>query len=108
MSYAQAVPRPSSPRSTATNVASNVLPLPSPRAIVEIYLTGKSPDLWLSTLLHSPLGVYVTQTDALRDSVRVTLDIAPEDFTFTLHTLMKTVPAATIGTITRRIGTKAQ
>jgi len=111
MSYAQAVPLPSvpsSPRSTSANVTSNVLPLRSPRATVQIHLTGKSLDLQLATLLHSPLGVYVTQTETLRDSVRVALDIAPEDFNFTLHTLITTVPEATIGAVTRRIDAKVQ
>jgi hypothetical protein len=111
MSYAPAVPLPSassSSRSTTTNVASNVLPLRSPRATVQIHLTGKTPDLHLATLLHSPLGAYVTQTETLRDSVRVALDIAPEDFDFTLHTLMTTVPEATIRAVTRCIGAKVR
>ena len=107
MSYAQAVPLPSSPRSTAT-APSNVVPLRSPRATVQVYLTGNTPDTHLSALLHSPLGVYVIQTEPLRDSVRVSLDIAPEDFNFTLHTLMTALPEATIGPVTPRIGTKVQ
>jgi hypothetical protein len=107
MSYAQAVPLPVVPRSSA-NAKSNVLPLRSPRATVQVFLTGLTPAVHLTTLLQSPLGVYVIQTDVLRDSVRVALDIAPEDFDFTLHTLMTTLPEATIGSVARRIGAKGQ
>jgi hypothetical protein len=110
MSYAQAAPLPSSSssRSTRTNIASKLFPLRSPRAIVQIHFTGKSQDLHLAILLDSPLGIDVMQTETLRDSVRVALDIAPEDFNFTLHTLITTVPAATIGAVTRCIGAKVQ
>jgi hypothetical protein len=107
MSYAQAVPLSPASRSTATATA-NVVPLRSQRAIVQVYLTGNTPTTHLLTLLHSPLGVYVVQTDTLRDSVRVSLDIAPEDFSFTLHTLMTTLPEATIGSIVRRTNTTVQ
>ena len=44
----------------------------------------------------------------LRDSVRVMLDIAHEDFNFTLHMLMTTVPEAMIGPVTRRVGANVQ
>lgn len=108
MSSAQAVPLPPVARSTATSVTSNVLPLRSPRATVKVYLTGNAPDTHLSTLLQSPLGVHVIQTDVLRNSVRIALDIAPEDFNSTLHMLIMAVPEATIGAVTRRIGAKAQ
>ncbi|HTH62679.1 MAG TPA: hypothetical protein VL689_21325 [Paraburkholderia sp.] len=107
MSYAQAVPLSPASRSTAP-ATSNVVPLRSPRATVQVYLTGNTPGNHLFTLLHSPLGVYVTHTDTLRDSVRVSLDIAPEDFDFTLHTLMTTLPEATIGSIVRRTNTTVQ
>jgi hypothetical protein len=108
MSYAQAVPLPSAPRSTATHALSNVLPLRSPRATVQVYLTGNTPDAHLPTLLQSPLGVYVAQTEVLRDCVRVAFDIAPEDFNFLLHMLLATVPEATIGSVTRRVTAKVQ
>jgi hypothetical protein len=48
------------------------------------------------------------RSEVLRDSVRVVLDIAPEDFSFTLHTLMTTVPEAIIGSVVRQAGTKVQ
>ncbi|MGF6290687.1 hypothetical protein QFZ98_002520 [Paraburkholderia youngii] len=35
---------------------------------------------------------------------RVQLDIAREDLDFTLHTLLTTLPAATIGALKRRVG----
>jgi hypothetical protein len=82
--------------------------LRSPRATLQIYLTGHAPDAHLPPLLRSPAGVYVTRTDVLHDSIRVVLDIAPEDFDFMLHTLMTTLPEATIGPIVRRVGTKVQ
>lgn len=83
---------------------SNVVPLRAPRAQVEVFLTGASPDALrtnLTRLFHSPLGVYVSSTNALRDKVCVHLNIAPDDLDFTLHTLIKTLPEATIGTLTR-------
>jgi hypothetical protein len=40
--------------------------------------------------------------DAVREEVRVQLDIAFEDLDFTLHTLISTVPAALIGPLKRR------
>lgn len=108
MSHAQAVPLSPAVRSTATHATSNVLPLRSPRATVQIYLTSDTPDAHLSALLQSPLGVHVIRTDVLRDSVHVALDIAPDDFDFTLHMLIMAVPEAVIGPVTRRIGAKPQ
>jgi hypothetical protein len=83
---------------------SNVIPLRARRVKLEVFLTGASPDssrAQLATLLHSPLGVYISHTHTARDTVCVQFNIAPEDFDFTLHTLIITLPAATIGTITR-------
>lgn len=94
------------PRTTA-NTASNVVSLRASRATVQVYLTGSTPDAYLARLLQSPLGVYVMRSEALHDSVRVVLDIAPEDFSFTLHTLMTTVPEAIIGSVVRHT-TKVQ
>jgi hypothetical protein len=56
----------------------------------------------LRTLLHSPLGVYVVATEVTRAGVRVQLDIAPDDIDFAMHTLIATLPAATIGPVRRR------
>jgi hypothetical protein len=56
----------------------------------------------LKALLHSPLGVYVAATEITRLGVRVQLNIAPEDIDFAMHTLIATLPAATIGSVTRR------
>ena len=83
---------------------SNVVPLRSSRAQVEVFLTGTSSDALrthLATLLHSPLGVYVSRTNVLRDKICVHLNIAPDDLDFTLHTLITTLPEAMIGTLTR-------
>jgi len=82
-----------------------VVPLRSPRAWLEIVLTAATAEAaraHLATLFHSPLGVYVAQTTLARGAMRVQLDIAPEDFDFTLHTLMVTVPQATIGALLPR------
>ncbi|QBR01738.1 hypothetical protein [Paraburkholderia pallida] len=72
------------------------------RAELDVCLTGLAaevPRTHLRTLLHSPLGVYVTHTEVLRDRVRVRFDIAPEDLAFTLHTLLATLPEAVIGSV---------
>jgi hypothetical protein len=72
------------------------------RAALDVSLSGPTPDIPranLAILLRSPLGVYVTHTEVLRDSIRVRFDIAPEDLAFTLHTLLATLPEATIGTV---------
>jgi hypothetical protein len=83
----------------------NVIPFPSARALLQVTLPHSSQDLagaQLRALLHSPLGVYVVSTDTVREEVRVQLDIACEDFDFTLHTLIATIPAALIGPLKRR------
>ena len=83
---------------------SNVVPLRSSRAQVEVFLTGTDSDVLrthLATLLHSSLGVYVSRTNVLRDKICVHLNIAPDDLDFTLHTLITTLPEAMIGTLTR-------
>ncbi len=82
----------------------DVVPLRTPRVQLEVLLTGAHPDQLhanLATLYHSPLGVYVFHTDASRDALCVHFDLAPEDLDFTLHTLLTTLPEATIGAITR-------
>jgi hypothetical protein len=84
---------------------SNIIPFPSARALLQVTLPHPPHDLagtQLRALLHSPLGVYVVSTEAVRDEVRVQLDIAREDFDFTLHTLISTVPTALIGPMKRR------
>lgn len=83
----------------------NVIPFPSTRALLQVTLPHPSNDLdgtsALRTLLHSPLGVYVAGTQIVRTDVRVQLDIAIEDLDFTLHTLISTLPVATIGPLHR-------
>jgi hypothetical protein len=39
----------------------------------------------------------------MREEDRVQLDIAREDLDFTLHTLLTTLPVATIGPLKRRV-----
>jgi hypothetical protein len=83
----------------------NVIPFPSPRALLVVTFLRGSEKLsreQLRALLHSPLGVYVISTKVVRDEVHVQFDIAPEDLDFTIHTLIATLPEATIGPIRRR------
>ncbi|CAD6549168.1 hypothetical protein [Paraburkholderia metrosideri] len=84
---------------------SNVIPFPSTRALLQVTLPHPSNDLAgtssLRALLHSPLGVYVVGTHQVRKEVRVQLDIATEDLDFTLHTLISTLPVASIGPLQR-------
>jgi hypothetical protein len=77
---------------------SNVIPFPAARALLLVTL----PHAQLRALLRSPLGVYVVNTEAGREEIRVHLDIAREDFDFTLHMLLATLPVATIGPLKRR------
>ncbi|WP_322012002.1 hypothetical protein [Paraburkholderia sp. J12] len=93
------IPDPGSPRRVQAFPAR---PSPASRATLDIALTGLTPEVPranLATLLRSPLGVYVVHTEVFRESVRVRFDIAPEDLTFTLHTLLSIVPEATIGAV---------
>src|ERR1700758_5483434 len=86
-----------------------VVPLRVPRAWLEVTLSANTEEAvrtHLAALLHSPLGVYVVQTAFVRGSVRVLLDIAPEDIGFTMHTLTASVPQATIGALRSRSGYK--
>jgi hypothetical protein len=86
-----------------------VIALRAPRVWLEVVLTANTADSAranLAALLHSPLGVYVAQTTIVRGATCVQLDIAPEDFAFTLHTLMSIVPQATIGTLCPRTARK--
>ncbi|WP_206995651.1 hypothetical protein [Trinickia mobilis] len=83
----------------------NVIPFPSLRVLLPVNLHYASPEqsrMQLRALLHSPLGVYVAGIEVVRNDVRVQFDIAAEDFDFTLHTLIATLPRATIGRLSRR------
>ncbi|WP_341317322.1 hypothetical protein WN982_39235 [Paraburkholderia sp. IMGN_8] len=93
------------PLNKSTVRRNNVIPFPAARARLQVTLPHQSHDpagTGLRTLLHSPLGVYVVSTEVVRDEVRLQLDIAPDDLDFTLHTLIRTLPAALIGPLTRR------
>ena len=86
-----------------------VVPLRAPRAWLEVMLNANTEEAaraHLAALLHSPLGVYVAQTAFVRGAMRVLLDIAPEDIDFTMHTLIGSVPEATIGALRPRTGNK--
>lgn len=90
--------------------SAKVLPFRAARQWLDIVLEGRTQAetrSHLALLLHSPLGVYVTGTHERGESIRVRLDIAPEDFGFTLHMLMSAVPAATINALRPRLNVGA-
>src|ERR1700761_196370 len=83
----------------------NVIPFRASRVRFQVTLPHRPcelPGTQLRALLHSPLGVYVVATEAVRQEIRVQLDIAFDDLDFTLHTLISTLPAALIGPLKRR------
>ncbi|MBN3786725.1 hypothetical protein [Burkholderia sp. Ac-20353] len=99
------VPHRAAPANAPTS-HDNVIPFPPPRLLVPVTLASGSDGLTrqrLTTLLHSPLGVYVAGVRAVRNEIRVQLDIASEDIDFTLHTLIALLPDAVIGPVTRRL-----
>lgn len=53
-------------------------------------------------LLRSPIGVYVSHIDAHRDRMAVWFDLARADLNFAIHTLLTTVPDATLGCLRKR------
>jgi hypothetical protein len=84
----------------------NVIPFPALRILLPVSFVRESDAqarAQLGALLHSPLGVYVTRTERVRNEVRVHFDIAPDDLDFTLHTLIATLPEAMIGRISRHV-----
>ncbi|OLL31918.1 hypothetical protein BTH42_09830 [Burkholderia sp. SRS-W-2-2016] len=106
LTLTQSLDRPAVQSATAQQVQrsnNNVIPFRSTRALLHVVL----PVPQLRVLLHSPLGVYVVGTETVRGEIRAQLDIAREDLDFTLHTLLATLPAATIGALTRRVSTSA-
>ncbi|MBB3258607.1 hypothetical protein F4827_003475 [Paraburkholderia bannensis] len=97
--------------SVARRPSATILPFRAPRAWLDIALNGKTlaqSRTHLAGLLHSALGVYVTRTAERGDSIVVRLDIAPEDFGFTLHTLLGAVPEATISALRARADGEAR
>lgn len=87
----------------------NVIPFPAPRVQLPVTLLAESEDesrTQLKAFLHSPLGVYVFNTEIVRNQVRLQLDIAPDDLDFTLHTLIASQPHAMIGPLKRRSFTR--
>ncbi len=105
------IPALSSASSSVTSrPRAKVVPLRAPRAWLDIALGARTHDAaraQLAALYHSPLGIYVVQSAVKRETLCVRFDIAPEDFDFTLHTLMRIVPEATIGSLRPRQGDQA-
>ncbi|HXZ08150.1 MAG TPA: hypothetical protein VEI25_08840 [Paraburkholderia sp.] len=84
---------------------STVIPFPAQRILLPVTFARESDEKTreqLRALLHSPLGVYVTKTERVRNEERIHFDIALADLDFTLHTLIATLPEATIGRISRQ------
>jgi hypothetical protein len=82
----------------------NVLVLPLSSLMLPVTLTARSDDELrnqLRTLLHSPLGIYIANSECADNQAHVWLDVAPEDMPFTLHELIDTLPRATIGAVER-------
>jgi hypothetical protein len=93
------------PRAPRPITNHNVIPFPAPRVVLPVTLpleTGEHAGEQLRALLHSPLGVYVVATKVIRTGVHVQLNIAPDDMDFAMHTLIATLPAATIGPVRAR------
>lgn len=108
--YSSALPATRSAASISHRPTATILPFRAPRAWLDIALNGKTlaeSRAHLAGLLHSTLGVYVTRTAERGDSIVVRLDIAPEDFGFTLHTLLGVVPEATVSALRARADEEA-
>jgi hypothetical protein len=54
-------------------------------------------------LFHSPLGIYVSQAQREACVLRLEFDVAREDLAFTLRTLRRVLPEASIGGIAPRV-----
>jgi hypothetical protein len=83
----------------------NVIPLPLRRVLLNVTLPRASANesrVQVTALFHSSVGVYVAGMETLRDKINVHFDIAPEDLDFVMHTLIVTLPQATIGPVERR------
>ncbi|WP_414446877.1 hypothetical protein AB4851_08855 [Burkholderia sp. 22PA0099] len=76
----------------------------SPRVLLPITLEGAADYLCAQrrALLRSPLGVYVSHIDAHRERMAVWFDLARADVGFAIHTLLSTVPNATLGSLRQR------
>ncbi|WP_321869322.1 hypothetical protein [Burkholderia ubonensis] len=84
----------------------NVIPIRSPRLLLPVTLTARSDSVArarLAALLHSPLGVYVASAHAVRNTIHLQFDIAPEDLDFTLHALIAMEADAVIGPVAQRL-----
>ncbi|SDV46912.1 hypothetical protein [Chitinasiproducens palmae] len=72
------------------------------RIDIDVCLDGATLDIArsrLAALLHSPLGVYVAQTALRARRLCVRIEVASRDIDFAIHTLVATLPAATIGAV---------
>ncbi|MBI0331566.1 hypothetical protein I6G79_31970 [Burkholderia plantarii] len=76
----------------------------APRVLLPVTLEGTADYLGTQrrALLRSPIGVYVSHIDAHRDRMAVWFDLARADLNFAIHTLLTTVPDATLGCLRKR------
>ncbi|MGN3962778.1 hypothetical protein ACS0ZG_10590 [Burkholderia gladioli] len=77
----------------------------APRVLLPVTLEGSADYLCAQrrALLRSPLGVYVSHIDAHRARMAVWFDLARADVSFAIHTLLTTVPDATLGCLRPRL-----
>jgi hypothetical protein len=93
------------PRRAQPVLRNNVIPFSPRRVTLNVTLPLESEDqsrAQIKMLFRSPIGVYVVASEIVRREVRVQFEIAPEDVDFTMHTLIVTLPQATIGPVERR------
>jgi hypothetical protein len=103
MALPHAIPLPDLPPLTPRPLTrQNVVPFPVRRVLLPITLSAPRSghaSAWLPTLLHSPLGPYVVDIDTGADTVCVTCCLARRDLGFALHTLLASLPEATLGRV---------
>ncbi|WDD93117.1 hypothetical protein Bsp3421_003171 [Burkholderia sp. FERM BP-3421] len=103
MALLHAIPVPDLPPLTPRPLTrQNVIPFPARRVLLPVTLpvrTQAQASSLLHTLLHSPLGAYVVNVEAGDETIRVACRLARNDLGFALHTLLATLPEATLGRV---------
>jgi len=82
------------------SVLDNVMAFPNQRAYLSVSIQCSTKDhgqAQLHALFHSTLGVYVADSRIEKGEIKVRFDIALTDLDFTMHTLIRDLPEATLG-----------